>query len=168
MQIHRAILTLAFAVLCVGRVVADPENFLVGPFTLTRPADWTWKDLPDKSKASALLSISDKKTGEAQILISWSRSSREAVAATWKGYFDELRLDRPNVTSKVKGFPVTYVVTEGTLRATKTSKPNQALLGVIVETKRGNVCGRMIGPKALVEKSGDQLKKMIEDALKQE
>lgn len=169
MQTRRAFLTFAFAFWCAVRVSADPVNFIVGPFTMTRPVDWVWKDLPDKSHSSALLSINDNDPAQqAQVLVSFTRSSRENVAKGWENYFVEPLFSRTNVLSKIKEFPVTYVMAEGTFRAARELKPKYALLGVIVETSKGNVCGRVIGPKAVVDKSAAQFKKMIEDALKEE
>ena len=170
MKIRCAILILVSVFLGFVSAPADPVNFMVGSFTFVRPTEWVWKELPDKSHASALLMIpGENEDQQSQVLISFTRSTRDDVLAKWKSYFVEPPIVTQTITSKkIKQFPVTYEVVEGTYRVKKILKTDHVLVGMVVETKGGNVCGRLIGPRAMVEKWRDPFKRMIEEALKEE
>jgi hypothetical protein len=170
MNPRRAILTIFFALGLSLVATADPLNFMVGNFTFSRPSGWRWEELVAQSKATAQLRVTDEKTGgESQVLISISHTPRDEIAAKWKIYFVEPPVVVHNVSSnKVKSFPVTWVSVEGTYRVRGVLKPDHSLLGAIIETEKGNVFGRIVGPKELVQKSTPTFKKMIEDALKEE
>lgn len=170
MHLGRTILMVSVAMSCLFSARADPLNFIVGEFTFSRPPAWRWEELISQSKASAQLRIPDEKSDrEAQVLISSSRATRDDVVAKWKIYFVEPPVVVHKVTSKkINKLPVTYVTVEGTYRIKGALKTGYALLGIVIETDKGNVFGRLIGPKSMVEQSGPQFKKMIEDALKEE
>ena len=169
MRILRATL-LAFALACVPALKADPENFIIGPFTFIRPETWKWNELNDKSHASAQMFITDEKTGdESQVLISFSSTKRDDIASKWKIYFVEPpAVDYHTKSKKIKTFPITYVDVAGTYRVKGRLKNDHALAGIIIETEKGNVFGRVVGPKGMVKNVRADFTKMMEDALKEE
>jgi hypothetical protein len=140
---------------------------MVGPITFVRPPEWKWKDPDTSTKASAELTISDNhSTTNAQVLFSFSSSGAESVVRRWTGYFAA----PPPVTSTVAtnlihGFTVTYLTLEGTQRSKTIIRPDYALLGAIINTEKGSVYGRLLGPRKMVEQATAEFKKMIEAAL---
>lgn len=163
----RIIVLLAFFFFHAIAIHADPLNFMIGPLTFVRPPEWKWKEPEVATKASAELLIIDPTTQvEAQVLFSFSPSTPEGVMKRWKGYFAEPPpVEWKTTTNHIQNFTVTYLAVTGTQRSKAKLRPDYSLLGAIIETPKGNVYGRLLGPKNMVQKLTVEFKKMVEAAL---
>jgi hypothetical protein len=140
---------------------ADPENFMVSEFLFVRPAAWKWTET--RTDAQPVLRIvlhydPAKKTGDPT-----------ATHVRWRGMFETEGRTDSRKTMAIGTNTVTYIEVQGTHQKSEGKKTHfhshYALCGVVIPHPNGNVGIRMIGPKALVERSRGEFKKMIESAL---
>ena len=156
-------------------LVAEPRAFFtLSRFTFSRPASWRWLNQADKRPSAFLIVPDNESSVTAKItmihyLPTEGLGTRPAALKRWTDLFADTP-ERISSTNDlvVAGHSVTYFHIKGTYLAGKSgaeSKPDYALLGVIIKDNEGNVLGKMEGPEKLVEKSNDEFRKMIESAL---
>ena len=180
MRITSLLKSLALALACLScrTFAADaPATFKVGEFTFTRPATWEWVETTS-SMRKAQLKIADKERKESVEVVFFhfgegSGGGTKANVDRWFGQFQE---PKDQISSKVEDVTVgkrkvTYVQAEGTYLSgmpggPKTAQPNAMLLGAIAESEAGNVFIKLTGPAKLASSARDDLRKMVEGALK--
>lgn len=167
MPFPRTILLLAFLFVHALTAVADPLNFMIGPLTFVRPPEWKWKEPDVFTKASAELQvINSTNQAEAQVMFSFSPSTPADVMKRWKGYFAEPPpVEWKTTTNHIQRFTITYLTVTGTQRSKAKVRADYSLVGAIIETEKGNVYGRLLGPKNMVQELTVEFKKMVETAL---
>ena len=153
-----------------------PATFKVSEFTFQRPATWDWVETTSAMR-KAQLKVTDAKTKDSAEVVFFyfgagGGGGTKANVDRWLGQFQDA--SKPKTEEVIIGkTKVTYVQTEGTYLSglpsgAKTSMPNHALLGAIVEGEEGSVFIKLTGPKALAKSAEADFKKMIEGALKKE
>jgi hypothetical protein len=154
-----------------------PSTFKVGEFTFKRPGAWEWVETTS-SMRKAQLKISDpaKKESAEVVFFFFGEGNGGGVKANvdrWLGQFQE---PKDKINSKVEDVSVghrkvTYVQAEGTYLsgmpgAAKTAQPDVMLLGAIMESDQGAVFIKLTGPAKLAAASRNDLRKMVEGAMK--
>ena len=154
-----------------------PATFKVGEFTFTRPGRWEWIETTSSMrKAQMKIADPDKKESAEVVFFFFGEGNGGGVRANvdrWLGQFQE---PKDKIQSKVEEVTigkrkVTYVQAEGTYLSgmpggSKTAQPNAMLLGAILESDQGAVFLKLTGPAKLAAASKDDLRKMVEGALK--
>lgn len=154
---------------------AGPETFPVSEFKFKRPEKWQWIESNSPMRAAQLKVVDGK--AEAEVVFYYfgegGAGGTQANVDRWFGQFvgPKEKLNPKTEESTVGGVKVTYVQAEGTYNSgppmgAKTPMPGYALMGSIIEGKKGSVFVKMTGPKALVTGSVGDFKKMVESALK--
>jgi hypothetical protein len=178
MQRTPSLLFAAWILMTGGAFAAEaPSTFKVSEFTFSRPSTWSWVETTS-SMRKAQLKVTDPKTKEAAEVIFFhfgpaDGGGTRANVERWFSQFVEPR-EKINPRSEevtVGKHKVTYVQAEGTYKSgipggPQTPMPDHALAGAIIEAQQGSVFVRMTGPKALVQSSLPEFKKMVESPLK--
>lgn len=153
-----------------------PATFKVGGLNFTRPADWRWVELADRSIRRAELNISG--TGGESANVEFYRGfvfrDGEKEAATDAQNYLEAFAEKP-VGKKVEPMKIngTTVILISADRAAGSEavdgRPaparNEAMLGAIIRDGDGNIFVRMAGSAALVKGAREKFLKFITAAL---
>jgi hypothetical protein len=160
--------------LCSAFEAAAEDSFTVSEFTFSTPKGWT-KQTPKSRMRAAQLSAPGKDGAEAAEVTFFyfgegGGGGIDANKQRWLGQFKDRTNDK-EVTKEVNGTKVAYISTEGTFMSgppfgEKVAKKEQALLGAIMQGKKGLVFVKMTGPKATTQAAGDNFKIMVEKAMK--
>jgi hypothetical protein len=167
-----------FALLCAGTLLAEsPTTFRVSELAFTRPTGWEWVEVTSSMRKAQLKVVDAKTKASAEVIFfhfgPGGAGGTKANVDRWLGQFQEPR-DKINAKSEevtVGKHKVTYVQAEGTYKSgmpggPQTPMPDYGLAGAIIEASEGSVFVRMTGPKAFVNASLADFKKMVEGALK--
>lgn len=158
--------------MALGTRAADaPATFKVSAVQFARPEKWEW--VPTQSEMRKAQLKVPNTGGEAGEVIFFyfgpgGAGGTQANVTRWFGQFQGTKEEIKGRTeeAKVGDTKVTYVMAEGTYKSgmpggAQTPKPGFGLLGAILEDPAGHVFVRFTGPKALVEASTADFKKMI-------
>jgi hypothetical protein len=172
--------TLSLLLFCAISARAEaPATFKVSEFTFTRPAKWEWVETTSVMR-KAQLKVPDAKgkAGADVIFFHFGKGDGGGTKANverWLGQFKEPRdkIQAKTEEATLGKHKVTYVQAQGTYLSgmpggAQTPIADYALSGAIIESEEGNVFIRMTGPKELVAAATADLRKMVEEALKQE
>jgi hypothetical protein len=156
----------------------DSPTFKVSDLTFTRPAGWQWVDVNSQMrKAQLKVTDSTNKTEAEVVFFDFGPGAGGGVQANvdrWFGQFVEPK-DKLNAKTEEKTVgktKITYVQAEGTYKSGMPGAPltpmaGYALAGAIIEVSADStIFARMTGPKALVQASVEDFKKMIESGPK--
>jgi hypothetical protein len=148
---------------------AEPLNILVGDLTFTRPTTWKWEAPDPKSPAVSCFVVPNASGPAGEIRFYAAGTDAERAATMWKAYFpkeDEGNLRKE--TDTIGKRTVTYVVTHGTLTLPG-NRPvaAQAFVGVVIPYQERFLHIRFTGPQELVEKAIPDLKKMVDNAVRE-
>jgi hypothetical protein len=160
-----------------GFAAGAPATFKVGEFTFSRPGSWDWVETTSPMrKAQMKISDQEKKESAEVVFFFFGEGNGGGVQANvdrWLGQFEE---PKDKIQAKVEKVgvgkrQVTYVQAEGTYLSgmpggTKTPQPNSMLLGAILESEQGAVFIKLTGPAKLAAGSKEDLRKMVEGAMK--
>ena len=151
---------------------ADPENFVVAPFTFIRPPGWKWVWDEKLSKKGNLLEIPNQPSpAQMAPVYFWKFSEEEGNPSkrttAWEAYFHELPedLNIRSSTNKIGGFDLTYVEIQGTY--VRAPHPDHGLVGAVIKLEKGYLAIRMSGRSRLIDESTVAFKNMIEHALRE-
>ncbi len=150
---------------------------MIEDLTFVRPSNWEWI-VPDSDVRKAHLRVFNAaKNKSAEAIFYWfpaddKQGDPDGCVKRWQMQFKEKEKVQVTLERSTFGkYKVCYAQMEGMYKgfAKQTIlQPDYALLGTIVQNKKGSIMVRMTGPKDLVHSITKQFKKMIEDALKEE
>lgn len=148
-----------------------PTIFNVSQFTFERPEKW--ESVPTRSemrKAQLKVPNTSGDAGEV-VFFHFGAGSGGDTQSNVNRWFRQFQgtpetIKARTEEAKAGDNKVTYVSAEGTYLSgmpggPQTPKPGYALLGAIIEDPAGSVFVRFTGPKALVDGSASDFKKMI-------
>jgi hypothetical protein len=162
-----------------GLRAEEHATFPVGEFTFTRPAKWEWVESTSKMRKAQLRVTDEATKASANVAFYYfGTGGAGGVQANVDRWLKQFAEPSDQINSKVEHPTVgktklTYVQAEGTYNSgmpggPTTPMPDYALIGAILESDQGNVFVRMTGPKAFVESSVAEFKKMVESGAKKE
>lgn len=148
-----------------------PATFKVSEWTFERPAKWEWVTT-QSSMRKAQLKVPNP-AGEAGEVVFFhfgpnNGGGTQANVDRWYRQFQGSKeeIKARSEEAKAGSAKVTYVFAEGTYLSgmpggPQTPKPGSALVGAILEDPAGSIFVKYTGPKALVEASTADFKKMV-------
>ncbi len=151
-----------------------PATFKVSELAFTRPSAWEW--VPSQSPMRKAVLKAPNSAGEAGEVIFFhfgagNGGGTQANVDRWFRQFKEPKeqIKARTEEGKAGNNKLTYVFAEGTYLSgmpggPQTPKPGFSLLGAIIEHPSGNIFIRYTGPKALVESTTQDFKKLVESA----
>lgn len=157
-----------------ARAAEGPTTFKVSELNFSRPASWAW--VPSQSSMRKAVLKVPSAGGEAGEVIFFhfgagNGGGTQANVDRWYRQFQEPKeqIKARTEEGKAGGNKVTYVFAEGTYLSgmpggPQTPKPGFSLMGAIIEDAAGNIFIRYTGPKALVESTAPDFKKLVESA----
>jgi hypothetical protein len=163
-----------FALLAVSRsaLSADaPATFKVSDLSFARPAAWEW--VPSQSqmrKAQLKVPNGGGEAGEV-VFFHFGPANGGGTQANVERWYRQFQGTKEQIKARTEdakagAAKVTYVFAEGTYLSgmpggPQTPKPGFALVGAILEDPAGNIFVKFTGPKALVDSSSEEFKKMV-------
>ncbi len=154
---------------------AEPNRFTVSDFSFTSPD--SWKSIrPRSSMRKAQLSVPNSKDGDAGEVVFFhfgpgSAGGTKANIDRWYRQFQEpvAKLNAGTEEARIGDIKVSFVHAEGTFMSgppvgRKVAKANYALLGAIVEAKKGSIFVKFTGPSTLVKSAEADFKTMVTSA----
>ena len=171
MKLLRAAFLLLIAALGFTVARAEPANVLVGDLTFTRPDSWLWDEPGAKSKAAARFIIPDDAGHPTSTDIRFYLGDKSAtvVAAVWKTFFPNLRLeDASEERTTIGKRDVTFLTYRGSYAFPVGSKgkPAHTFIGAVIPSGDKFVHVIIVGPHDVVARCTSPFRKMIEDAVK--
>ncbi|MCC7376466.1 MAG: hypothetical protein IT581_17535 [Verrucomicrobiales bacterium] len=165
----------ALIALAQSALAADgPANFKVSELNFARPAAWEW--VPTQSqmrKAQLKVPNASGEAGEV-VFFHFGPANGGGTQANVERWYRQFQGTKEQIKAKTEDAKagdakVTYVFAEGTYMSgmpggAQTPKAGFALVGAILEDPAGNVFVKFTGPKALVESSTEEFKKMVAGA----
>ena len=151
-----------------------PATFKVSELGFARPAAWEWVATQGGMR-KAQLKVPNK-TGEAGEVVFFhfgpnNGGGTQANVERWYRQFQGSReqIKARSEEGKAGDLKVTYVFAEGTYMSgmpggPQTPKDGFALAGAIIEDAAGAVFVKFTGPKALVESSKEDFRKLVSSA----
>ena len=184
----RLFLLLAALVFTVGEVEAEqpeeksekafnPETVMLSHFTFTRPTNWVWintrEDVTNVLQATAFQVNYPELDDACRVYINHFVPGKPAgnprwVAKRWRESFvdwsDKMVFGKRRT---VGANTISYLEITGTYKGSgKLNFPDYAMYGALIEDKKGNIVGRMLGPARWVEKTKADFRRMMEESLK--
>ncbi len=159
----------------VAQAADAPANFKVSELGFVRPAAWEWVANPPGGMRKAQLKVPNS-SGEAGEVVFFhfgpnNGGGTQANVDRWYRQFQGTReqIKARTEDGKAGDLKVTYVFAEGTYMSgmpggPQTPKEGFALAGAIIEDAAGAVFVKFTGPKALVEGSKDEFRKLVSGA----
>lgn len=156
------------------RAADAPASFKVSEVSFARPEKWEWVPVQSPMrKAQLKVPNANGEAGEA-LFFYFGESNGGGTQANIDRWYRQFQGTKEQIKgrteeAKAGNSKVTYVMAEGTYQSgmpgtPPTPKPGFALVGAILEDPAGHVFVRFTGPKALVEASTAEFKKMISSA----
>lgn len=151
-----------------------PATFKVSSLSFERPSKWEW--VPTQSQMRKAVLKVPQTSGEPGEVIFFhfgegGAGGTQANIDRWFRQFQEPKdkIKARTEESKVGASKLTYVFAEGTYMSgmpgtPPTPKPGFAMVGAILEDPAGHIFIRYTGPKALVESTTADFKKLVESA----
>ena len=168
---------LAISLMPLSWLMAEDLKVKVSEQTFTKPAAWKSEKTASKMRA-AQFSVPGKAGEEAAECVFFyfgpgAGGGAQANLQRWVGQFardpkPEFKVD----DAKVGDTPVAFLFANGTFMdgppfgGAKVPKENYGMAAAVLGTKAGYIFAKMTGPKAVVDASKADFKKMIESALK--
>ena len=154
---------------------AKSDRFTVSDFSFTRPDSWR-SIQPRSSMRKAQLSVPNSKAGDAGEVVFFhfgpgNAGGTKANIDRWQRQFQEpvSKLNARTEEARVGDIKVSFVHAEGTFMSGppvggKVAKAGYALLGAIVEAKKGFIFIKFTGPASLVKSAEADFKTMVTSA----
>lgn len=152
-----------------------PESFKAGEFSFKAPKDWKWVKTTSRMRAAQLEVGEGEKKAEV-IFYYFGQGGAGGTRANVARWLRQFKEPQDQLNSKVEeikegGRKTTIVQAEGTYLSgrpagPKTPRPGSMLIGAIMESDKGNVYIRMVGPKAVASGAKPTFVKMIKAAMK--
>jgi hypothetical protein len=154
---------------------AAKKEFAVSELGFSKPDSWKAVQ-PRSSMRKAQLSVPGKNGGDAGEVVFFhfgpgNAGGTKANIDRWFRQFQEptAQLKTRTEKSQVGDFSVSFVHAEGTYMSgppvgKKIPKPDYALLGAIIEAKKGYIFVKFTGPKLVVESAEGDFKTMVTSA----
>ena len=151
------------------------KEFTVSELRFSKPDSWK-KVQPRSSMRKAQLSVPAKNGGDAGEVVFFyfgpgNAGGTKANIDRWFGQFQEpaAQLKTRTEKSQVGDSSVSFVHAEGTFMSgppvgRKIPKPGYALLGAIIEAKKGYIFVKLTGPKSVIESAEGDFKTMVTSA----
>jgi len=152
----------------------SPASFKVSSLSFQRPEKWEW--VPTQSQMRKAVLKVPQTSGEPGEVIFFhfgegGAGGTQANIDRWFRQFQEPKdkIKARTEESKIGSSKLTYVFAEGTYMSgmpgtQPTPKPGSALVGAIIEDPAGHIFIRYTGPKALVDATTADFKKLVESA----
>lgn len=151
-----------------------PATFAVSELNFTRPAKWEWVAIqPSMRKAQLKVPNASGDPGEV-IFFHFGPNNGGGTQANVERWWHQFQGSKEETKARTEegkagNAKVTYVFAEGTYMSgmpggAATPKAGYALAGAIIEDPAGNVFVKYTGPKALVQGSVADFKKLVESA----
>ena len=173
MKSKLSIVGLAAFCLTLNISLSAAEKFSVAGYSFSSPAGWK-ASTPSSSMRKAQFSAPGKGQQSAEVVFFYfgagGAGGVKANVDRWMGQFKNPQNQKVE-SDKVGDVRVTYVRATGTFLSgrpfgPKTPKEGYALLGAIIEGKKGAIFIKMTGPESAVKSNADKMKAMVEGALK--
>jgi len=161
--------TAAFLVF-LSTLHSDPLNIVVADLTFTRPTTWKWDPPNVKSPAITHFIIPNGESKYvADVRFYAAMRDAEGAAGLWTGYF--AKADAGSLQKEIKTIgkcKIAYIFLQGTLTL-PAEKPTggQGFVGVVIPCGERFLHVHCSGQKELVEKAIPDLKKMVENAVRE-
>ena len=151
-------------------VHAQPSNVMVGDLTFTPPKDWEWES-PSNSVAAARSTIrSHDRRITTDVRLYFTGMDAASAEKLWRSYFPD--------SNKPGGFKeehltvgkrdIVYMTLNGTYAyKSERRKPGYTWVGAVIPSGQKYILPRILGPKAEVEASLKDFKRMVENAIKE-
>jgi len=151
-----------------------PATFEVSELKFSSPAKWEWVPIqPSMRKAQFRVPNPSGDSGEV-IFFHFGANNGGGTQANVERWFRQFQGSKEETKARTEdgkagAAKVTYVFAEGTYLSgmpggPQTPKSGYALAGAIIEDPAGNVFVKYTGPKALVQGSIGDFKKLVESA----
>lgn len=172
LQVLLGILALASS---VAAPAADaPATFKVGELSFSRPEKWEWVTVQSQMRKAQLKVPNPAGEAGEVIFFHFGPGNGGGTQSNVDRWFRQFQGTRDEIKAKTEegkagSAKVTYVFAEGTYLSgmpggPQTPKPGSALAGAIVEDPAGSVFVKYTGPKALVQGSVGEFRKLVESA----
>jgi hypothetical protein len=157
-----------------AQAAESPNTFKVSELTFSRPAAWEW--VPTQSSMRKAVLKVPNTSGEAGevIFFYFGPGGAGGTQANVDRWFRQFKEPKEQIKARTEETTVgknklTYVFAEGTYLSgmpggPQTPKPGFGLLGAILEDPAGSVFIRYTAPKALIDATTGDFKKLVESA----
>lgn len=155
--------------LFAGMLSAEPLNFLLGDITFTRPKDWRFVLLDEKlSHAQVRFDIYRKEVQTSTYVNGYfAAQSVTQIRDGWKNAFQPLEKYNEE-TVKVGKHSVTYMTASGVYRSSNGKRfAGKRLIGVIIPREKHSIAFRIFGRVDEPDDFMKDVRKMLEEALKE-